>query len=66
MIELRCRHCSRYIGQVETLVGEVICGNSSCKAGNQFKVINPDMNKMMSFKFASAPKPPKEKPTSDS
>lgn len=66
MIELKCKHCDRYIGKVESIVGEINCPNTSCKAGNQFKVLTGDSAKLFRYTFDSEPKPPKEKPTNPS
>lgn len=59
--KLECGNCKRFLGEAEVIVGEIICGNSSCKAGTQFKRLNDDQAAMLRFKFANAPKPPKEK-----
>lgn len=59
MIELRCKHCNRFMGEAECIVGEIICPNTSCKAGNQFKVLTSDEEALVRFKFASAPRPAK-------
>jgi phage FluMu protein Com len=59
MIALKCTHCGRHLGEVEAIVGEIICSNSSCKAGNQFKILNSDETALITYKFAQPPKPPK-------
>lgn len=61
MIELKCKHCDRFLGEVETLVGEIRCSNTSCKAGNQFKIIKADETTLYDYKFATPPRPPKVK-----
>lgn len=58
MENLECKHCGRHLGTVKMLIGEIRCPNSSCKAGNQFKIISSDIG-LMSFKFATPPTPPK-------
>ena len=60
--ELRCKHCDRYIGKAYgTIVAELVCPNTSCKAGNQFKIINGDTVGDLRHKFLTLPKPPKKK-----
>ena len=61
MIDLNCSHCGRFLGRAKSIVGELICSNSSCKAGNQFKILTADEAALISFKFADAPRPPKSK-----
>lgn len=61
MTELRCEHCQRFIGEVEAIVGEIMCPNPSCKAGNQFKILVADESKLLTHKFAKPPRPPKKK-----
>jgi len=61
MIDLKCKDCGRHIGEVEMVVGDIRCPNSSCKASTQFKILNADMSKMYSYKFAKPPKEPKKK-----
>lgn len=60
MIKLECHHCGRYLGEVETLVGEILCGRSTCRGGNQFKIVTKNVGKMVSYTFANAEKPPKK------
>lgn len=60
MIELKCKHCSRHLGEVEAIVGEIRCSNSSCKAGNQFKILKSDETSLLTYKFAKPETPPKE------
>lgn len=61
MIDLNCSHCGRFLGRAKSIVGEIICSNSSCKAGNQFKILTADEASLITFKFAEPPRPPKEK-----
>jgi phage FluMu protein Com len=61
MIELRCKQCDRFMGEAVSIVGEIVCPNTSCKAGNQFKILTADESKLVSFKFPSAPRPAKVK-----
>lgn len=42
------------------LVGEILCGNSACKAGNQYKILTSDTDKMLRYTFKTAPKPAKK------
>lgn len=61
-IELNCNHCGRYLGKAYgTTLAEIICSNSSCKAGNQFKIINGDTTADFHHKFLDPAKPPKKK-----
>jgi phage FluMu protein Com len=61
-LELRCKHCDRYIGKAfGTVVAELACPNSSCKAGNQFKIVNGDIASDIRHKFLTLPKAPKKK-----
>lgn len=61
MIELKCSHCGRHLGEAETIVADLICPNSSCKGSTQFKIINNDTSSMMRYKFAKAAREPKKK-----
>ena len=60
MIDLTCKHCKRHLGEVESIVGEIRCSNSACKAGNQFKILTTDEAALISYKFAKPETPPKE------
>lgn len=66
MTELRCKSCTRFIGEFECIVGEVICPNTSCKAGNQVKMINNDLTHLVTFKFLKPARPPKGKTVDES
>lgn len=60
--ELKCQYCDRYLGKAYgTIVAEIRCSNSSCKGGNQFKIINGDNVADIRFKFVDTPQPPKKK-----
>lgn len=61
MIELKCKHCDRHLGEAEMIVGELLCPNSSCKASSQFKIITADQSKLISYKFAKPEREPKKK-----
>jgi hypothetical protein len=61
MIELKCKHCQRHLGEVESIVGDLICPNSSCKGSSQFKILSADQSKLIAFKFAKAEREPKKK-----
>jgi phage FluMu protein Com len=54
-MELRCKHCNRYLGEAHgTIVATIKCSNSKCvegKAGVHFKYITTDRQKDMSYKF---------------
>ncbi len=59
MIELRCKHCDRYLGEAEMLVGEIICSNTSCKGGNQYKIITNES--LVAYTFTTEERKPKNK-----
>lgn len=61
MIKIECSNCKRYFGEVEVIVGELLCGNSSCRAGTQYKHIEADMNQLLRYKFAAPAREPKKK-----
>ena len=58
MIEIRCKECNKPLGQVESLVGEIYCSNTSCKAGSQYKILTNDT--LVAYEFAQPPRPPKK------
>lgn len=60
MVKITCKNCDRFLGEIEMLVGEILCGNSACKAGNQYKILTSDTDKMLRFKFINPPKPAKK------
>lgn len=60
MITLECKSCKRYLGEVEMFVGEIICSNTSCKAGNQIKIISNSPDQYIAYTFKTAPKPSKK------
>lgn len=43
-MELRCKECKRYLGlkSIETIICQVRCPSSKCKALNNIKVVNSD------------------------
>lgn len=59
MIELRCKHCGRFIGEVESIVGNIVCPNSSCKGSTNFKILTE--KSLYNYKFTKPEKQPKEK-----
>lgn len=59
LIELKCKHCARYLGEAETIVADLLC--PGCKATNQFKILSADTSKLINYKFAKAERPPKKK-----
>lgn len=60
--ELKCYNCKRYLGTAYgTIIAEIPCGNSSCKAGNQIKIINGDNVADITHKFLTPPREPKTK-----
>lgn len=61
-IELKCKNCGRFLGKAYgSIIAEIRCSNSSCKAGNQFKIINGDISHDIRHKFVSLPQAPKKK-----
>jgi len=51
-MELKCKSCGRLLGtSYGTIIAELKCSNSSCRATNQFKVINSDQDKDIRYKF---------------
>lgn len=66
MIDLNCSKCKRYIGKAESIVADLLCPNSSCKASTQFKIVTSDVSKLITYKFAEPERPPKSKEPVDS
>jgi len=62
-MKLNCKHCGRYLGEFHTVIGEILCSNSSCKATNQFKIIKMNEFDTMNFKFSEPERQPKGKET---
>ena len=61
MIDLKCKHCNRHLGQAETIIADIICPNTSCKGSTQFKIVSSDVSKMYNFKFITPEREPKKK-----
>lgn len=61
MIDLNCSKCKRYLGEAETIVADLLCPNSSCKASTQFKILTADQSKLYNYKFAKPERIPKSK-----
>lgn len=60
--DLKCKSCKRHLGWAYgSIVAELICSNSSCKATNHFKIIRADITEDIKFKFTKPEKPPKSK-----
>jgi phage FluMu protein Com len=59
MRKLFCKHCERYLGEAESIIGELICSNSKCKATNQFKILNNNQDKLLHHKFLTPERQPK-------
>lgn len=60
--ELKCKDCNRHLGTANgTVVAELKCSNSSCRATTQFKIINGDITKDIRYKFTTPAQPPKQK-----
>lgn len=61
-MELKCQYCERYLGKAHgTIIATLKCSNTSCKAENQFKIVEADISKSLTFKFTEEPAKPKEK-----
>lgn len=60
-MKLTCKHCDRYLGEVEVIVGELLCGNTACKGGSQYSIITNNLDKIVRHKFLSPERPPKTK-----
>lgn len=53
-LDLRCKECGRFLGVkgVHSIIAEVRCPNSRCKAVNKIKVVTPtSSDKDIRFKF---------------
>ena len=60
-MKLHCKHCQRYLADVDSFVGEILCSNSNCKATNQFKIVSNNELESLKYKFTNPEKPPKNK-----
>lgn len=61
-VDINCKHCKRYLGKAYgTVVAEILCSNTSCKAGNQIKIINADSEADIKHKFVTPAQEPKKK-----
>lgn len=62
--EVKCKHCSRFLFKAvgTTIVSNLPCPNSSCRAKLNIKVINYDSSEEeRHHKFATPETPPKTK-----
>lgn len=60
--ELTCKHCKRHLGwSYGTIIAEIKCSNSACRATNQFKFIQADNVADIRYKFLKPEQPPKQK-----
>jgi hypothetical protein len=60
--ELKCKYCERYLGKsYGTIVAELKCSNSSCRATTHIKVINSDTVSDIRHKFLHPETEPKKK-----
>lgn len=53
-IELRCKDCTAFlrVKPKSTIITEVVCSNSKCKATNQIKIVNSQSSEAdLKFKF---------------
>lgn len=58
--ELNCKHCDRYLGKaIGSVVAEIKCSNTSCKATSQFKIVVNDLAHDIKAKFLTPEQPPK-------
>lgn len=61
-MELKCEHCQRYLGKSHgTIIATLKCSNSACKGETQFKHVDSDILKAITFKFTDKAAQPKEK-----
>jgi hypothetical protein len=65
MVDLKCKSCERHLGEAETIVADLLCPNSSCRASTQFKIINNDVTSMMKYKFLKPERPSKKEKTDE-
>ena len=59
-----CKHCGRYIMDIEgtTIIENLVCPNSKCKAHLNVKVITPQSTvEEINYKFKTKELPPKKK-----
>jgi hypothetical protein len=61
MVQLKCASCGRHLGEAETIIADLLCPNSSCRASTQFKILNNDISGMARYKFAAPAREPKKK-----
>lgn len=62
--EVNCKFCGRYLftATSTTIVEQVPCGNSKCRAKLNIKVVTPESTmEQMRYKFKAKETPPKEK-----
>lgn len=60
--ELKCRACERHLGKAYgSIVAELKCSNSSCRATTQFKIVRGDVSKDISYRFTTKEVEPKKK-----
>lgn len=63
-MKVNCKYCGRYLMDVKgtTIIENLICPNSKCKAHLNIKVITPKSTvDEINYKFVSPEIPPKEK-----
>lgn len=63
-MKYNCKFCGRYIMEIKgtTIVENLICPNSKCKAHQNIKVITPQSTiEEINYRFKSAETPPKNK-----
>lgn len=56
-MELKCKHCGRYLGKADTIVGVLTCPN--CGGETEFSIIVNDTTELMFKEFKNL-KQPKE------
>ena len=62
-LEIECKHCGRYLftAMSTTILEQMVCSNSKCKAKLNFKIVNHlSSNEQIAYKFATKETQPKE------
>lgn len=60
MVELKCKYCGRHLGKAYgTVVAELKCPNSDCRATTHFKIVHSDTTADITYKFITKEIQPK-------
>jgi len=53
MIDIKCKHCDRWLGKTDqTLIATIKCSNSKCKLDNNIKIVNSNSSEaQLRYKF---------------